>query len=59
MISWHRFVPYHLVDEYLRLGWCPSPALDGTHHAAYSVFMSWLCGCPPVEPREAADGAAR
>jgi hypothetical protein len=51
MTSWHRFVLHHRADDYLRLGWCPSAALEGTPHGQYCVLMSWLCQCPPVEPR--------
>jgi hypothetical protein len=57
-ITWHRFVRHDRAGDYLRLGWCPSlcdrsPALDGTPHGQYSVLMSWICQCRPVEPRHA------
>jgi hypothetical protein len=53
MTTWHRFVPHDRTIDYLRLGWCPSPALDDTPHGQYSVLMSWICQCQPVEPRHA------
>ncbi len=56
--TWHHFVLHDRAGDYLRLGWCPSlcdrsPALDGTPHGQYSVLMSWICQCLPIEPKAA------
>ena len=45
-----RYVLIELAEDYCRLGWVPSPALEGTHHGDYSVLMEWMCGCPVIEP---------
>jgi hypothetical protein len=42
--------PHHRALDFMRLGWCPSPALAGTHHGADSVLMLWQCVCPVVLP---------
>jgi hypothetical protein len=52
IVSHTKFVPYHEVLDHLRLGWCPSPALAGTHHGEYSVLMLWQCDCDPPEFRK-------
>jgi hypothetical protein len=54
IVSHTKFVPHHEVLDHMRLGWCPSPALAGTHHGEYSVLMLWQCDCDPRMPvREA------
>ncbi|MCA6110869.1 hypothetical protein [Bradyrhizobium cenepequi] len=48
--SFHRFVVWLRVPDYLRLGWLALPTLDGTHHGYWAVHMVWLCDSPIVEP---------
>ena len=49
-VTFHRFVPIHRCADYVALGWLPLPSLDGTPHGRWSVHMTWLCGCEPIEP---------
>jgi hypothetical protein len=50
-ISWHRWIPFHRIEDYLRLGWMILPSFDGVRmHGEYCVHGKWLCDCPPVEP---------
>lgn len=46
----YRMVPHHEADDSVRLGWMPTPALDGTIHGQWSVLMLWLCECPMRVP---------
>jgi hypothetical protein len=47
-----RFVLHHRVEDYLKLGWFPTTALQDTHHGHDSVLMKWLCpSCPPIVPK--------
>jgi hypothetical protein len=62
--QWHmpkydlfRYVPIRPLDDcfgvedYLKLGWLPTPALEGTYHGQFSVLMKWICPtCRPLEP---------
>ena len=51
-MSYHLFVRYHELEDYLRMGWNPSNDLDGTHHGHWTVLCHWLCDCPmPVLQR--------
>ena len=45
-ITWHRYARRHEVQDYLRMGWNPSPALVGTRHEQYAVLVNWVCRCP-------------
>jgi hypothetical protein len=45
-----RFVRHHDVVDHLRVGWCPSAALEGTHHSEHSVLVVWMCACPVAVP---------
>jgi Bacterial dnaA protein helix-turn-helix len=48
-----RYVVHARVDDYLKLGWLATPALEGTYHGYWSVLMRWICpSCPPIEPRD-------
>lgn len=49
-MTYHRWVRFHEIPDYLLLGWIPRPSLAGTHHGEYSVHMEWICGCKVVEP---------
>jgi hypothetical protein len=57
MISWRhvtqyaRYVPHDLVEDYARLGWCITDALEQSPHDAWRFLGAWLCECKPVEPR--------
>lgn len=44
-MTFHRYVRFEYVEDYLRLGWMALPTLVGTHHGRYSVHMAWICGC--------------
>lgn len=44
-----RFIPLHLAEDYLKLGWLVVADL-GHPHNQWSVLGEWLCGCYPVEP---------
>jgi len=45
MISWHRFVSFYLVDDFLRMGWVPRGSLNNTYHGQFAVHMEWRCCC--------------
>ncbi len=49
-MTWHRFVPFHRVRDYLALGWIVTDALRGSHHGHHAAHLIWVCRCPPVEP---------
>lgn len=44
-----RFVPYALIDAYLKLGWTGGQPAPGSH-GVWSVVMKWLCDCEAKEP---------
>ena len=52
-----RYAPVELALDYCRLGWAPSPALEGTYHGEFAVLMEWLCGCPAREPGRSVNDA--
>lgn len=42
----YHFVRIAQADDAVRLGWIPTPALQGTVHAPWSVLMMWTeCAC--------------
>lgn len=41
----YRMVPLAEADDSVRLGWVPTPALNGTTHGQWSVLMLWICKC--------------
>jgi hypothetical protein len=43
-------VPHASAEDYARLGWAITDALEGTPHGAYGVLCAWLCHCPAAEP---------
>jgi hypothetical protein len=45
-----KFVRHHDVVDHLRLGWCPSLGLVGTHHGFDSVLMLCPVVVPPLDP---------
>jgi hypothetical protein len=45
MITWHRYVRYHAVENYLRMGWMPHATLADTYHGQFAVHMEWRCCC--------------
>ena len=51
-----RYAPIELAEDYCRLGWVSSPALEGTYHGEFAVLMEWMCVCQALEPREATNG---
>jgi hypothetical protein len=40
-----HFIPIGKMDEALKLGWMPLPALEGTHHGVHAVLCHWVCDC--------------
>ena len=39
------------IDDYLRLGWLPTSALQYCEgHGEYSILCLWLCNCPIKVP---------
>jgi hypothetical protein len=44
-----RFVRWHLLPDYLLLGWLPVADL-GPPHSQYVTLCEWLCECPCKEP---------
>lgn len=56
MTGIYRYVRHSEVEDFIRLGWLPTNALEGTSHGQWSVLCRWICpACVPVEPkREAA-----
>ena len=50
-MTWHRYVQFARVTDYLNLGWMVTDALRGTHHDLYAAHLIWLCGCPMWEPQ--------
>jgi hypothetical protein len=49
-MKWFRFVPHHLVRDYLDTGW-HIVNVDLAHHGEYAALLQWLCDCPLTEPR--------
>lgn len=54
--GWYRYVPFELIDDYVRLGWVPDPdGLTGTPHEHHRLYMWTRCCCrdgaPPPEPK--------
>jgi hypothetical protein len=51
--TWLRFVVFHLVEEYAKLGWMVIPH-DGfvNYHDIWGVIMEWPCSCPIREPHK-------
>jgi hypothetical protein len=45
-----KFVRHHDVVDHLRVGWCQTGALEGTHHGEHSVLLVWQCSCAVVVP---------
>lgn len=45
-----RFVRYHDVADYERLGWVHDPRPLPAGHDDWSVVCWWLCDCLCVEP---------
>lgn len=41
MISWFRYVPHDMVEDFLAVGWIIVDDMQGTHHGAYSVLMKY------------------
>ena len=50
MVRIFRYAPIGLAEDYCRLGWVSSPALEGIYHGEFAVLMEWMCGCPALEP---------
>jgi hypothetical protein len=53
MITYHRYVNFHQVNDYLALGWLARSSLAGCHHSLRAVHMVFLCCCPLREPLDA------
>jgi hypothetical protein len=51
VITYHRYVTLHQVNDYLALGWLARNSLAGCLHGKYAVHMVWLCACKVVEPK--------
>ena len=49
-MTYHRWVTFDRVLDYLRLGWLALPTLEGTGHGLWAVHCVWLCQCRAVEP---------
>jgi hypothetical protein len=47
----YRYCRIPDMEDWLRLGWLPTSALDGTHHGDWSVLCVWICGCAPPSLR--------
>jgi len=45
-----KFVPFHAVEDHLRLGWAEGGSLEGTYHDQWAIIMVWQCDCPVVTP---------
>jgi hypothetical protein len=42
----YQFVRIERADDYLKCGWLPHAALEGTGHGMWSVLMEWIeCPC--------------
>ena len=46
----YRLVRHENVLDYLKCGWHIAETDIGLHHSYYSVLLSWICQCQPVEP---------
>lgn len=44
------YVPKARAHEFLELGWEKRNALEGTHHAIYSILMEWTKDDEPLMP---------
>jgi hypothetical protein len=47
-----KFIRLAQADDHCKLGWLPTPALQGTHHGDWSVLMeghACACGRQPVD----------
>ena len=40
-----KFVPYALVEDYLRMGWLVLFPNAPMHHHAYGIEMAFICDC--------------
>ena len=57
-MKWFRFVPHHLVRDYLDTGW-HIVNVDLAHHGEYAALLQWLCDCPLVDPATAGQAQER
>jgi hypothetical protein len=49
----YQFVRIERADDYLKCGWIPHAALDGTGHGMWSVLMEWIeCPCGIRQPQD-------
>ena len=48
-----RYVTWEDLEDYLRLGWLPTPLPEP--HGHYRCGCVWRCSCPCVEPQPARD----
>lgn len=61
-VTWHRYAPFALADDYVMLGWLPHEAtLLGSPHGSYRLHVEWVCCCGrrPAEPAEERRRAGR